>query len=507
MTLPSGPTLTPPPPEGRRYERLVLGVVFAAIMMTAIDTTAVILALPTMIHDLSTTLVTGIWIIMAYLLVLATIGTQVGRLGDMFGRVRVFNAGFFVFTIASLFCALATSGPEIIAFRVVQGVGGAMLFANSGAIIADTVPPRRRGAAYGLTSIGYSTGAILGILLGGILTTFSTWRGIFLLNLPVGIVAGVIGYYVLAERSPRISRRLDIEGMALLTVGLTLLLTGLTYTAGFGYSEAYGLTLVVGAVVLVAFVAWEARFAREPLLDLKLLRRWSLTASVFAAFFQSTANLAVLFVVIMYLQGVRALSPFDASILLVPGYLLGAVIAPFAGRASDHWGARVVASLGLASSVAGIMVYSTLGIDTTVVLVVLGSIVSGAGNSAFYPANNSEVMTAAPGSSYGVASGLLRMFTNVGTVCSFAIALLVVSLSIPRSAAFSIFLGVLNLDPSLYGPFTAGMRAVLYVAIAFDAVALILSVLRGRRVVAPPTPDRPGVSRSHATGSPPPSAE
>ncbi len=497
MTSPLAPTIPKSPPGSRRYERLVLGVVFAAIMMTAIDTTAVILALPTMVRELSTNLVVGIWIIMAYLLVLATIGTQVGRLGDMFGRVRVFNTGFFVFTIASLFCALATSGAEIIAFRIVQGVGGAMLFANSGAIIADTFAPQRRGAAYGLTSIGYSTGAILGILLGGILTTFATWRGIFLLNLPVGVVAGVIGYYVLAERSPRFSRRLDIGGMAWLTVGLTLLLTGLTYTAGFGYSETYGLALLAGAAAIVAFVVWEAGIAKEPLLDLTLLRRWTLTASVFAAFFQSTANLAVLFVVIMYLQGVRALSPFDASVLLVPGYLLGAVIAPFAGRASDRWGARIIASIGLACSVAGILVYATLGIDTTVVLVVLGSIVSGAGNSSFYPANNSEVMTAAPGGSYGVASGLLRMFTNVGTVCSFAIALLVVSVSIPRAEAFSIFLGVLNLDPALYGPFITGMQAILYVAIALDATALILSALRGRRVVAPPpaTPsDLPGAT-------------
>ncbi|EQD33681.1 major facilitator transporter, partial [mine drainage metagenome] len=422
---------------GRRYERLTLVIVFAAVMMTAIDTTAVILALPTMLGDLHTSVIVGIWVIMAYLLVLATLGTQVGRLGDMYGRVRMFNTGFFVFTAASLLCALATNGTEIIAFRAVQGIGGAMVFANSGAIIADTFPPRARGRAYGLTGVGYSTGAILGILLGGVLTTFVSWRAIFLLNLPVGIVTGLLGYWILRERSPRVSRRLDPAGMGFLAFGLVLLLGALTYIAGFGWSWTLGLELVAGGASIVGFVGWEAWFAGTPLLDLGLLQRRTLVASIFAAFFQATANLAVLFVVIMYLQGVRGLSPFASSVLLVPGYIVGATVAPFAGRSSDRYGARWIASIGLVAMLGGIFVYASLSSTSALGLVVVGSVISGIGNSTFYPSNNSEVMAGAPSGSYGVASGLLRMFTNIGTVCSFAIALLVVSLTIPRSAAFT----------------------------------------------------------------------
>jgi EmrB/QacA subfamily drug resistance transporter len=476
------------PTPDRRYERLTLVIVFAAVMMTAIDTTAVILALPTMLTDLQTNVITGIWIIMAYLLVLATLGTQVGRLGDMFGRVRMFNAGFFVFTAASLLCALATNGTEIIAFRAIQGVGGAMVFANSGAIIADTFPPQQRGRAYGLTGVGYSTGAILGILLGGVLTTFVSWRAIFLLNLPVGIITGLVGYRILRERSPLVSRKLDLEGMALLAAGLVLMLGALTYIAGFGWSTILGIEIVAGAASIVGFVVWEARFARAPLLDLGLLKRRTLTASIFAAFFQATANLAVLFVVIMYLQGVRGLSPFSSSVLLVPGYIIGAGVAPFAGRSSDRHGARLIASIGLIVMAAGIFVYASLSSTSALGFVVLGSVISGIGNSTFYPSNNSEVMTAAPPGSYGVTSGLLRMFTNIGTVCSFAIALLVVSLAIPRQAAFAIFLGVRVLDPAHFGAFVSGMHAVLYVAVGFVVVALVLSVIRGRREVPPAGP-------------------
>lgn len=479
----SAPGADPAATEAR-YERLTIAIVFAAVLMTAIDTTAVILALPTMLSDLNTGLVAGVWIIMAYLLVLATLGTQVGRLGDMYGRVRIFNLGFFVFTLASLASGLSTNSAEIIGFRCLQGVGGAMLFANSGAIVADTFPPHRRGMAYGITGVGYSTGAIVGILLGGILTTFVSWRWIFFLNLPVGLIAGVIGYRILRERSPSVARRLDFVGMGLLAGGLVTVLTALTYTAGFGWSTDEALLLAVGLAALAAFATWEARVATEPLLPLGMLRHWNLSASILAAFFQSIANLAVLFVVIMYLQGVRGLSPFTASVLLVPGYLLGAVLAPFAGRSSDRYGARLVASVGLSLQVGGILVYSTLGASTALAIVILGSVVSGAGNSTFYPSNNSEVMAAAPGASYGVASGLLRMFTTVGTVVSFALALLVVSLSIPRDAAFAIFLGVLNLTPSLGDAFITGMRSVLLVSIGFVAVALVLSVLRGRRATA-----------------------
>jgi EmrB/QacA subfamily drug resistance transporter len=460
---------------------VTLAIVLSATMMTAIDTTAVILALPTMLSDLGTDIVGGIWIIMAYLLVIATIGTQVGRLGDMFGRVRMYNLGFFVFTAASLFCGLSQTGTEIIAFRVVQGVGGALVFANSGAIIADTFPPHQRGRAYGLTAVGYSTGAILGILLGGALTTFVSWRAIFFLNIPVGLIAGTVGFRVLKERSPLVSHRFDVVGMVLLGGGLSLLLGALTYVAGFGLSSTYELEMGFGGALVVAFLLWEAWGAAQPLLDLKMFRRWSFTASIFAAFFQATGALAVLFVMIMYLQGVRGLSPFNSSLLLVPGYVLGAVVAPFAGRLSDRHGARVVASLGIVAQAIGISIYASLGSASSLVIVVLGSVVSGCGNSAFFPSNNSEVMTSAPPGAYGIASGLLRMFSNIGTVCSFAIALLVVSLSIPRSAAFAIFLGVGGLRSSGASAFLTGMHNVLLTGVLFLAVALVLSVARGKR--------------------------
>ncbi len=457
--------------------------------MTGIDTSAVVLALPVMVQDLHSDIISMIWVIMAYILVITILGTQVGRLGDMFGRVRLYNSGFALFTLGSLLCGLSASGPQLIAFRVVQGVGGALISSNSGAIIADTFALGERGRAYGITGAGYSIGAILGILIGGAFVTFLSWRYIFFINLPIGVVATGVGLYVLRERSPRIRARLDIVGMVILGTSLFFLLYGMTNITGSGFSTEYVAEVAVGLVLLPVFIAFERGYS-SPLLDLSLLKQKVLTASIFAAFLQSLASFAVLFLLIMYLQGPRDMSPWNAALLLIPGYILGGAIAPFSGRLSDRLGARVIASIGLGLQICGFLVYSTLGLTTPTYLVIVGAILNGAGSSSFFPANNSAVMSSAPPKAYGVVSGLLRTFSNVGMACSFAVALLIASLSIPRQMAFEIFLGVGKIQGQLSSAFVDGMHVALAGSILVLVVALTLSILRGKeaRTAKPPAP-------------------
>ena len=447
--------------------------------MSGIDTSAVVLGLPVMTRDLHSALISMVWVIMAYLLVITILGTQVGRLGDMFGRVRMYNFGFASFTFGSLLCGLSATGPELIGFRAVQGLGGALIYSNSGAIIADTFPQNERGKAFGITGTGYSLGAILGILVGGAIVTFLTWRYIFFINLPIGVTATTVGFLMLRERSPRIKARFDIGGMLILGASLFFLLFGMTNITGSGLAEGYVAEVVAGLVLLSAFVVYERRNP-SPLLDFSLLRQRVLTASIFAAFLQSLASFAVLFLVIMYLQGPRGMTPWNASLLLIPGYVLGGMIAPFSGRLSDRLGARVIASTGLILQACGFLVYLTLGLATPTYAVIIAAVLNGAGSSTFFPANNSAVMASAPARSYGVVSGLLRTFSNIGMVCSFAVALLVSSLSIPRQMAFEIFLGVGGFQSQLSSAFVDGMHAALAGSILVITVALVLSVLRGK---------------------------
>jgi EmrB/QacA subfamily drug resistance transporter len=470
----------------RRYRNVAIVVVMLGVAMTGIDTSAVVLSLPVMMQELHSDLISIVWVIMAYLLVITVLGTQVGRLGDMLGRVKMYNSGFALFTIGSLLCGLSANGPQLIGFRVVQGLGGALVSSNSGAIIADTFPQNERGKAYGITGTGWSLGAILGILVGGAFVTFLSWRYIFFINLPIGIAATTVGFFMLRERSPRIRAKLDVGGMVILGTSLFFLLLGMTNITGSGLAAENVGEVAVGLLLLPAFLAFERR-SSSPLLDLSLLKERVLSASIFAAFLQSLASFAVLFLVIMYLQGPRGMTPWDASLLLIPGYVLGGAIAPFSGRLSDRLGARVVASAGLVLQVCGFLLYSTLGLTTSTYAVVAGAVLNGAGSSSFFPANNSAVMASAPPRAYGVVSGLLRTFSNIGMVCSFAVALLIASLSIPRQLAFEIFLGVGRIQGQLSTAFVDGMHFALFGSIAVLLVALILSVLRGKEARTGPS--------------------
>ncbi len=473
------PSETFVPRDELRYRRIALLIVMMGVMMAAIDTTAVVLALPVMIEDLHTDIISIVWVLLSYLLVITILGTQVGRLGDMFGRVRMYNVGFAIFTIGSVLCGFSSSGAEIIVWRIMQGVGGAFISSNSGAIIADVFSERERGRAFGITGVGWSVGAVLGILIGGAFVTFLNWRYIFFINLPIGVLATVGGYILLKERSPRIKEKMDLFGIGLLGAGLTMILVALTGMAGEGFTTPFGVLLLIGIVIIFGFVLWERGY-KAPFLDLKILRNRVLSASMFAAFFQSLAAYAVIFLIVMYLQGPRGMDPFSASVLLIPGFVLGGLIAPFSGRLSDRHGARVIASVGLLLQVFGILVYFTLDLNSSIYLVVLGSVLNGAGSSTFFPANTSAVMAAAPKRAYGVTAGLLRTLANLGMVCSFAVALFFASVSLPRDIAFKIFLGTGGLDPVLSADFVQAMHSALLASIVLLGVAFVLSVLRGQ---------------------------
>src|SRR3974390_2475847 len=206
-------------------------VLMAGVLMTAVDTTIVVLALPEIQRSLHVALTDVVWVITGFLLVITLLSTQVGRLGDMFGRVRMYETGFAVFVLGSLLCALAWNEVSIIVFRVVQGVGGALIMANSGAVIADLYPRERRGRAYGPTALGWTIGGGVGIVLGGLIVTYVSWRWIFGINVPPGVLAIACALRVLRDTGERVRRRLDLPGMITLGLGLFGVLWAMTKLA------------------------------------------------------------------------------------------------------------------------------------------------------------------------------------------------------------------------------------------------------------------------------------
>jgi EmrB/QacA subfamily drug resistance transporter len=454
-------------------------VIMTGVLMTAVDTTIVVLALPEIERGLHVALSSVIWVIIGFLLVITLLATQVGRLGDMFGRVRMYEAGFAIFIIGSLACALAWDEASIIGFRILQGTGGAFIMANSGAVIADLFPPERRGRAYGYNGIGWSAGAVLGIVLGGLIVTYISWRWVFWINVPVGIVALLLSTRVLRDHGERARRKLDLPGMTCLGLGLFGVLWAMTRLATSSLSASTAAFLAAGLALLAVFVVIEFRQA-EPMLPMSIFRVPSMAPSLLASFFQGLANFAVLFLVIMYLQGSRGLSPIHASLLLVPGYIIGAGVGPYAGRLADRYGPVLPATLGLAIEVIALLIYAQLGVQTGLWIVVVASVVNGVGASFFFPANNSAIMKASPPKLFGISSGLLRTFSNIGMVFSFSVAILIASRSISRGLAFAIFVGTTTLHGSLASAFTTGLHAAFYASAGFMVLAAALSAIRAR---------------------------
>ncbi len=234
---------------------------------------------------------------------------------------------------------------------------------------------------------------------------------------------------------------------------------------------------VSGVVLLVVFVLIESHQA-EPMIHLDLFRVPTMTPSLLAAMFQALGNYAVLFLVIMYLQGPRGLSPLNASLLLVPGYVIGGAVGPLSGRVSDKVGSVIPATFGLLVQVVALFFYAHLSDTTGLWLVVVVSIINGIGGSSFFPANNSAVMKASPQEVFGIASGMLRTFANIGMVFSFSLAILVASRSISRNLAFAIFVGTAKLTGPVARAFTTGLHAAFYASMVLMIIAALLSASR-----------------------------
>ncbi|MEM4911686.1 MAG: MFS transporter, partial [Metallosphaera sp.] len=346
-------------------------------------------------------------------------------------------------------------------------------------IIADVFPPNERGKAYGVTSIGWNVGATLGIVVGGVLTTLVGWRYIFYINVPIGIAAVILGVRYVRDVQRAKAQKLDVPGMLLLLSGLSMITYGASDVAGRGINAFNGSLIGAGVIIIASMLIYERR-AENPIIDLKAFQNRVLSFSILASFFQSMGYLSVVFVIIMYLQGIRGLSPLNASLLLVPGYVVASSLGPFAGRLSDKIGARIPASIGISMMMGAILVYLTLTLSSPLYVIIIASVIGGLGSAMFYPANNSAVMANARRGFYGGANGLLRTLANLGTLFSYVLALTVASLSIPRYVAFEVFLGTINLVGGVAGSFLTGIKEALVVAFFILVIALVLSASRGK---------------------------
>jgi EmrB/QacA subfamily drug resistance transporter len=463
------------------YKWIVLSVTTIGALMAAIDSTIVILGLPEMMVKLHADLVEMIWVIMAYILVSTVFLLTFGRIADMFGRVRMYNLGFVVFTIGSALCGFSGTATQLILSRMVQGAGAAMMVVNSVAIITEAFPANERGKALGINAVTFSFGGVAGPILGGLILTLADWRWIFFINVPVGIFGAIWGYRALKETSVRKKGEgFDIPGAVGFSLALTALLIALTLGIQLNFTSLPIMALFGFFVLGVAFFLWWERRAKNPVLDLSLFRNRIYNFSVMSAMIQSLALFAVNFLIIFYLQGVLGYDPLKAALLLIPLPVMTSIIAPIGGNIADRIGARIPATIGLLIQGGALLWFMRLNPNSPYWQIALGLAVMGLGGGLFYPPNTSAAMNAAPKNRLGIASGTLATLRQAGMVTSFALALAVAASSLPRQVMMQLFVGNnVALGSAPMRAFVIGMHNAFLVSFLLVLVAAGISFVRG----------------------------
>ncbi len=471
------------------YKWRVLSNTTVATLMSSLDTNIVLISLPTIGRSLPGTSPTILlWVLLGYSLLTAVVLLNFGRLSDMFGRVRLYVLGFAVFTAGSLLCGLSGTGLELVGFRLVQAVGAGFLFSNSAAIITDAFPPNERGRALGVNQVSIVVGSVSGLILGGVITSALSWRWIFFVNVPIGLIATIRARMDLHELArPERTPRIDWFGNVLFAVGLTLLLAGITFGALGELSDAGAIASVVaGLVLLGVFLGVEAR-ERYPMLDLKLFRIRQFASSAVTMLLNALARGAFTFILVFYLQGPpRYLDPFTAGLYLIPTSASLATFGPLSGWLSDRYGPRPFLIVGLITSAIGFLWLATIGPEASFLALTPALILVGGGMGIFASPNRAAMMTAVPPSQRGVASGVGTTLINTGATISLGLTLIIMSSVLSRTAIEQIFIGAVS--PST--PFAAagGFLDAIHLIFLISAALCLLAVVPSLRREARPYP-------------------
>ncbi len=399
----------------------VMFAVAMSILLATIDISIVNVALPTMEEELHTTFAVIQWVVLAYSLTLATLTLGVGRLGDIVGKKPIFTAGFGAFTVASVMCALSPSVGFLIGFRAVQAIGATMVLALGIGIVTEAFPHYERGRALGFIGTVVSVGIVVGPTLGGFLLEHFSWRSIFFVNVPVGIVGTIAALRWVPAVKPPGAQRFDWLGGGLMFVGLLTLSLGLSVGQQRGFDDPLILALfALSAVTLFFFVIVERRVS-QPMVDLELLRQRIIRINLGTGFFTFVAIAGLLILMPFYLINVLGFGPQQTGLLLASTAVLIGVVAPISGWLSDRVGVRPVTVAGLAVLALGYLAASNLDTDTTALGYVLLVTPIGVGMGIFQSPNNSGVMGAAPRERLGITSGMLTLTRIVGQIVGVAV--------------------------------------------------------------------------------------
>ncbi|WP_425146422.1 MFS transporter [Deinococcus sp.] len=488
--------MTPNSNTPANYKWLALSVTSIGALMASMNSGTLIIALPTLLRDLHSSLLSIIWVLLAYSVTQTVFVLNGGRLSDMYGRKRLYVLGFSVFTLASLLAGFTHNVDVLIALRALQGVGGAFIAANSSAIVADafapstTQPKAQLGVAIGTNQMMIALGAILGPIVGGWLASLG-WQWVFWFNVPIGVVGTVWAVVTLRDASARDAKDpVDVWGNATYAAGFALLMIGLSI-GGIESWAGVSKFIVLGLLFLVAFYFIERR-ARAPMLDLRLFGDAQFTLNNAQVFLNAIVRMALTFLFVFYFQGAKGVDAVVAGVMLVPVALGLLIASPLAGRLSDRADPRRLIQAGLVITTLSMLGFAlTLNLSTPYWLIAALMFAAGVGSGLFNSPNSSLIMGSVAPDRRGVASGVRTLLLSVGSVIAIIFTLSVVVARVPREVMLKIFSGLAsNLPAATLDPFIGGLREAFWLLALLSAGSVILAVLtpRTRRSSASSSP-------------------
>lgn len=467
------------------YKWWALSCTSLGTLLATLNSGTLIIALPVLLRELHTSLITLVWVLLSYMLAQTVLVLTAGRLADMFGRKNLYVFGFALFGVSALVAGFVTTGEELIVVRIVQGAAGAFMMANSSAIVTDAFPKRQLGLALGTNMIVAAVGTIFGTILGGWLTTFS-WQWVFWFNVPISVIGTIWAWLNLREQAQLDSdQHFDVAGTLTYLISVTGLLIALTVGGIQGWSDRMVIGGFIAAIVFFPLFILAEFKVRQPLLDLNLFRDRLFAMGNLSAFLNSLARLAVTFLFVFYFQGPEQKDPLTAGILLTPLAIGMLITSPISGVLSDRYGSRILSSLGLVVSALGLAGMAFIGIHTSYWYTATMMFVMGAGSGLFNSPNTSAIMASVRPGQRGIAAGARTMLMNTGGVFSIAFALAIVASTLPKSVMFKIFAGVTSGVPdSVLTSFINGLHASFWLMAAISVLAAIASALRGKEQIA-----------------------
>jgi EmrB/QacA subfamily drug resistance transporter len=448
-------------------KKAALLVAVLASFLTPFMVSSINIALPAIGKEFALNAVLLSWVPTSYLLAAAMFLVPFGRLADIYGRKKIFTYGIILYTASSLLLAAASSAAFLIVFRVLQGIGSAMIFSTGMAILTSVYPVTERGRVLGITVAAVYLGLSLGPFFGGFLTQHFGWRSIFIVNVPIGMaVMAAVFWKLKGEWAEARGERFDWSGAVIYSLALIAIVYGLSLLP----AAAGAWLIIVGTVGIVAFVRWEMK-ATSPLLTMDLFRNnAAFTFSNLAALVNYSATFAVTFLLSLYLQYIKGFTPQHAGMILVAQPLVMTIFSPFAGRLSDKIEPRVVASLGMGFTAGGLVLFTFLDAGTHRGLIIAGLVLLGFGFALFSSPNTNAVMSSIDRKFYGVASAMLGTMRLTGQMMSMGIAMLI----------FALHIGNARITPEYYPLFLQSVRTAFTVFAVLCFGGIFASLARGK---------------------------